>query len=117
MSEFGTEAITRGTMNQPDVAERLKVPLTRVRQLVRDGQLLGLRVDGVLHIPVDFLGDGEVLKGLPGTITLLRDAGYSDDEALRWLYTAQDDLPGAPVDALLADRGREVRRRAQALGF
>lgn len=117
MSEFATETFAHGTLTQPDAAERLGVAVTRIRQLVRDGQLLGLRVEGVLHIPADFLADAEVLKGLPGTITLLRDAGYSDEEALHWLYAAQDDLPGTPVDALLANRGREVRRRAQALGF
>ena len=27
------------------------------------------------------------------------------------------DLPGSPIDALRANRGTEVRRRAQALGF
>jgi hypothetical protein len=48
---------------------------------------------------------------------LLADARYSDDEAMRWLFTADDSLPGSPVEALRANRGTEVRRRAQALGF
>lgn len=104
----------------PDVVERLGLPVPRVRQLLRDGDLLAVRrgEDAVLSIPADFLTAGnEVVKGLSGTLTLLRDAGYDDDEALRWLYTPDDTLPGTPAKALADNRGREVRRRAQALGF
>lgn len=117
MTEISTELFPAGTLTQPDVADRLHLPVTRVRQLVRDGQLLALRIGGVLHVPAAFIDGDAVLKGLPGTITLLRDAGYSDEEALRWLFTAQDDLPGSPVQALAENRGTEVRRRAQALAF
>ena len=42
---------------------------------------------------------------------------YSDEEALSWLYTPDDSLPGTPVQALAENRGTEVKRRAQALGF
>jgi hypothetical protein len=38
-------------------------------------------------------------------------------ESVVWLYTPDDTLPGRPVDALVENRGTEVRRRAQALGF
>jgi len=48
---------------------------------------------------------------------LLRDAGYSAEEILRWLFTAEDSLPGTPIGALRTNRGREVKRRAQAMGF
>ena len=101
----------------PDVAERLDIPVTRVRQLIRDHHLLAERRDGVLLVPASFLCDGDVLKGLPGLLTLLLDAGYDDDEAMRWLFTADESLPGTPVQALTENRGREVRRRAQALAF
>jgi excisionase family DNA binding protein len=101
----------------PEVAERLGIPVTRVHQLIRDGSLAGVRAAGVLRIPAGFLLGDVVVKGLSGVLTLLRDAGYSDEEAVRWLHTADDTLPGTPVDALRADRGREVRRRAQALAF
>ena len=103
----------------PDVAQRLGQPRTRVRQMLRDGQLLAVRRDGVLVVPADFLADGEpaVVKHLPGTLTVLRDAGFSDEETLRWLFTADDTLPGTPIGALRADRGREVKRRAQALAL
>ena len=103
----------------PDVAQRLGQPRTRVHQMLRDGQLLAVRRDGVPVVPADFLADGEsaVVKHLPGTLTVLRDAGFSDEETLRWLFTADDTLPGTPIGALRADRGREVKRRAQALAL
>lgn len=104
-------------LNVPDVAESLGVPVTRVRQMVRDRTLLARRVDGVLKVPAAFIQDGAVVKGLPGLLTLLFDAGYNDDEALDWLFREDASLPGTPVQALAENRGKEVRRRAQALGF
>ena len=50
-------------------------------------------------------------------LTVLSDAGYNDGEALRWLYTPDDSLPGTPAKALQDSRATEVKRRAQALGF
>jgi hypothetical protein len=70
-----------------------------------------------LKVPAAFVQGDAVLKGLPGTLTLLADAGFSDDEALRWLFTPDDSLPGSPVQALVENRGTEVKRRAQALAF
>lgn len=101
----------------PDAAEQLVVPVTRIHQMLRDHQLLALRRDGVICIPADFLQGGTVVKGLLGTITVLRDGGYPDSQIMEWLFTADDSLPGTPVEALRADRGREVKRRAQALAF
>lgn len=102
----------------PDVAVRLGTEVTRVRQLLREGALLAVRgADGVLRVPAELLAADGVLKGLPGTITLLRDNGFDDCAALRWLFTDDESLPGAPLQALAQGRGREVRRRAQALGF
>jgi hypothetical protein len=101
----------------PDVADRLDMPVTRVRQLIRDHRLLAARRDGVLCVPAAFVSDGQVLKGLPGLLTLLFDAGYDDEQAMRWLLTEDSSLPGTPVEALVQNRGREVHRRAQALAF
>jgi excisionase family DNA binding protein len=101
-----------------ETAERLGLPMTRVQQMLRDGALAGVRQDdGVVRIPADLLLGDTVVKGLAGVLTLLRDGGYSADEALRWLHTPDDTLPGTPVQALRGDRGKEVKRRAQALGF
>jgi hypothetical protein len=113
----GTDAGPQSWVTLPDVAERLDVPVTKVRQMLRERRLLAFRSEGVLRVPADFVADGTLLKGLPGLLTLLFDAGYSEDEALRWLYTPDDTLPGTPVQALKENRGKEVNRRAQASAF
>jgi excisionase family DNA binding protein len=112
------ELLVNGWLTLPEAAELLGVSPNRIRQLVTDRQLLAVRrgENNALMVPADFVQDGRVLKGLPGVLTLLKDARYADDEALRWLYT-DDDLPGSPVQALIENRGTEVKRRAQALGF
>jgi Rv2175c C-terminal domain of unknown function len=103
----------------PEVAHHLGVDVARVRQLLRERHLLALRLgdDGVPHVPAAFVHGGKVLKGLPGTLTLLADSGFDDDAALHWLFSADDSLPGTPVQALAENRGTEVRRRAQALAL
>lgn len=100
-----------------EVAQLLSVPVSRVHQLVRDGQLLSLRRDGEVVVPAEFLHGTAPVKGLPGTITVLRDGGYSDPDILRWLFADDDSLPGTPIAALRAGRHREVKRRAQAMAF
>jgi hypothetical protein len=106
------------TLPVAEVAQRLNQPVSRVHQLVRDGQLLSFRRDGEVVVPADFLDeDDAVVKGLSGTITVLRDGGYSDSDILRWLFDDDDSLPGTPVASLRAGRHREVKRRAQAMAF
>ncbi|HET8681180.1 MAG TPA: Rv2175c family DNA-binding protein [Micromonosporaceae bacterium] len=104
-------------MTLPDVAERLGVPITRVHQMIRDGALLALRRDGVQRVPAELVANRTVLKHLPGVLTLLHDAGYGDEDALRWLYRPDDSLSGTPAHALAGGQATEVKRRAQALGF
>lgn len=111
------DRLVAGWLALPDIGTALDLEVTRVRQLLRDGQLVALRRAGILMVPADLLQDDRVVKGLPGLLTLLRDAGYSDVEAVRWIFTPDDSLPGRPVDAMRENRGTEVRRRAQALGF
>jgi hypothetical protein len=106
------------TLPVAEVAQWLNQPVSRIHQLVKDGQLLSFRRDGETVIPADFLDeDGAVIKGLPGTITVLRDGGYADTDILRWLFTEDESLPGTPVASLRAGRHREVKRRAQAMAF
>ncbi|MFY1637380.1 Rv2175c family DNA-binding protein [Solwaraspora sp. WMMB335] len=101
----------------PEVAERLDVTISKVHQMVRDRELLALRRDGVRRVPAELIANRTVRRHLPGILTLLHDAGFSDEETLRWLYRADDTLPGTPAAALGGDRAREVKRRAQAEGF
>ncbi len=112
MTEEGIDWLTL-----PDVAERLDVKLSQVRRLIEDRLLLASRVDGVLKVPADFLDGQEPLHDLRGTLIVLGDAGFTDDEAMRWLIAEDDTLGARPVDALRSGRKAEVRRVAQALGF
>jgi hypothetical protein len=103
----------------PDVAERLGVDVTRVRQLLKERGLVAVRRGerNVLSVPARLVAEGAVVKGLAGTLTVLADNRFSDEEAVRWLFTPDDTLPGTPADALAENRGTEVRRRAQAIAF
>lgn len=101
-----------------EVADRLSVPVNRVKQMLRDRKLLGVqRPDGSFGVPAAFLQDDQVVRGLHGTLTLLFDCGFSDVEAMRWLFTVDESLPGSPIEAIAAHRCSEVNRRAQALAF
>ncbi|MBL1119075.1 DNA-binding protein [Streptomyces sp. 110] len=111
------DALVPAWLTLPDVAERLGAEVTRVRQLIKEGQLIAVRrgENRVLQVPEEFIGDGKVVKGLVGTLTLLKDDGFSDEEMLEWLFTPDPSLPGTPARALSENRGTEVKRRAQAL--
>jgi len=113
-----TDVIVGDWLSVPDVADRLGLPVSRVKQLLRDRKLLAVtRPGGERAIPAAFLHGDQIVKGLSGTLTVLFDCGFADEEALRWLFTADETLPGTPIDALYAHRGTEVNRRAQALAF
>jgi hypothetical protein len=115
-----SDSVTAGPaawINLPDVAEKLGVSISKVHQMLRDGHLLAVRRDGVRAVPAELVANSTVLKHLPGVLTLLRDAGYNDEEALRWLYEPDEALDGNAAAGLGGHRAREVKRRAQALGF
>ena len=105
----------------PDIGARLGLPLSRVRQLIADRELLSARVGErrVVSVPAKFLGAQGPRPELRGTFTVLADGGMNDEQILRWLFTPDDTLPvdGAPIDALIAGHKTEVRRRAQATAF
>lgn len=98
-----------------DLADALGVTQSRIRKLIEERQLLAVKRDGVLSVPADFLRDNEPLSELRGTLFVLADAGFSDDDAMRWLLEEEESLLAAPIDALRAGRKAEVRRVAQAL--
>jgi Rv2175c C-terminal domain of unknown function len=102
----------------PAVAEALGLPVTRVHQYVRDGHLVAVRDEtGVKCVPASLVQDGAVVKSLPSVITVLRDAQFEDHEIVDWLFREDDSLPGSPIEALRANRGSEVKRRAQVAGY
>jgi hypothetical protein len=112
-----TDGLVGDWLSLHEVAGRLGIDPKRAKQLIRDRKLLAVHRAGGLSAPAAFIHEGQVLKGLSGTLTVLADAGYDDLAALRWMFTADDTLPGTPVQALSENRGTEVRRRAQALAF
>ncbi|MFV8163812.1 Rv2175c family DNA-binding protein [Mycobacterium sp. 134] len=114
----------------PTVSDLLGIPVTKVHQQLRDGQLIAVRRDRVLVVPKLFFDDnGHVVKPLPGLLVVLRDGGYHDTEIVRWLFTPDESLTittdgttervsnARPVDALHSHQAREVLRRAQALAY
>ena len=127
------DALVDDWLTVPDVAERLDLDAGKVRRTLQEGRLVGVRRGDpkVLSIPAAFLVPGHlanpsapsrapglpewtILAALQGTLTVLRDAGFDDEEAIKWLFTAEESLGGSPLDALRDGRKTEVRRRAQA---
>ncbi len=118
----------------PEVAELLRIPVTKVHQQLRDGHLIAVRRNGIRVVPKMFFtqsasGAAGIVKSLPGLLAVLRDGGYGNPEILRWLFTAdpsltltRDNVRGTidnarPIDALHAHQAREVLRRAQGIGY
>lgn len=102
----------------PDVADLLGVIVTRIMDDLNQHRLIAVQIDGVRHIPARFFTDQrEINKFVPGVISLLADGGWEDAEILDYLFTADESLPGRPVDALHGHLAREVMRRAQAMAI
>lgn len=114
----------------PEVAARLRVPVSKVQQYLRDGELIGVKRDGEIRVPVIFFSpQGPVVKHLFGLLSVLRDGGFHEPEIMRWLFSGDDSLTvtrdgsaeriesARPVDALHGHQAREVLRRAQAMAY
>src|SRR5690242_21936501 len=77
------------------VAELMGVPVTKVQQQLREGHLVAVRRDEGLVVPqVFFTKSGEVVKSLPGLLTILHDGGYHDTEIVRWLFRSEERSVG-----------------------
>lgn len=115
------ESLVGQWLTVPDAAEQLGVPLSRVRQLIADREVLAARVGErrVAAIPAKFLDEHGPRPELRGTFTVLADGGMDDEEIITWLFTPDPTLPveGAPIDAIRAGHKTEIRRRAQELAF
>jgi hypothetical protein len=105
----------RSWLTVRDLVDRLGVGPGRVHRLIEDKHLLAVRRDGVLRVPEAFLDGTEPRPEVRGTVMLLADNGFNDDEAMAWMLDIDDSLGVAPIDALIAGRKAEVRRVAQAL--
>lgn len=101
-----------------ETADRMGVVVTRVHDLLNDKKLIAHVREGKRLIPEALFGKNSTTgKFVPSTLTVLADGGYSDEEILQFLFTADDSLPGRPVDALQGQLAREVIRRAQAMAL
>ena len=102
-------------------AELLGIEPRRIKQLVRDRILFSVRTDQGLVIPraiITHTENGwEPLWNLPGTLTLLADAGFNAEEAAAWLYRHDDELGQTPLAALLSGHHHRVNRIATTLAF
>lgn len=110
-----TETPDADWLTVPDLTELLGIKVSQVRRLIEDRALLARKIDGVWKVPSSFIVDGEPLGELRGTLVVLGDVGFADDEAMDWLLGVEPSLGAAPIDALRAGRKAEVRRVAQAL--
>jgi hypothetical protein len=111
------DALVPDWMYLPDIAEKWGMEITKVRNMVTDGPLLAVRrgENKVLMVPTAFVAEDGPVKGIIGTLTVLKDSGFTKEEAIEWLFTDDPSLPGTPAQALNENRGTEVKRRAQAL--
>ncbi|UAL30985.1 transcriptional regulator [Nocardioides rotundus] len=118
LSERDLSALVDDWLDWDQAAAQLEVTPAKVRTMIRDHELAGaVPAPGERPgVPALFIEDGLPVKGLPGLLTQLHDNGYDDRECIAWIFSDLD-LPGRPIDALRENRGSEVKRRAQAMGF
>ncbi len=121
-------------------ATMLGVAPSRIKQFGNDNALVVLKQRGELFIPellLEVIPEGELQaqaedegedSGLPpathrplwnakGTLTLLADAGYSNNEMVAWLWRVDGELKERPIEALVGGRHHAVNRVAGSLGF
>ena len=105
-------------LSMQQVADKLGLPITRAYDLLQDRKFIVWDSPEGKRVPLAFFNDkGSIAKHVTGVITVLSDGRYDDEEILRHLFTADDSLPGRPIDALHGHLAREVIRRAQASAF
>jgi hypothetical protein len=102
-------------LTMPDLVEVLDVPLGRVRRLIDEHYLIGSRRTGVFAVPSVFIVDGHPLSSLRGTVIVMQDAGFTDDEIIDWLFEEEESLGRSPIAALLDGHKSAVRRLARTL--
>lgn len=101
----------------PELVERLGLTPGKLHRLIEDHHLAAIRVDGVLRVPAEFVQDDHPLPALRGTLLVLLDAGFENDEAVAWLLQHNEELGERPIAALNAGRKSAVRRATQSLAF
>lgn len=113
------DELSSGWLSLPDLAEQIGEPLSKIRDWIREGRLAVIQrgTPPIKSVPSEFVHDGELIKGLSGAMTVLADAGYSTEQAMRWLLTEEPTLPGRPVDLMAKGSHHAVKRLAMTLAF
>lgn len=107
-------------LSVPDFAERIGATASHIRELMRERALVAMRrgESQAWYLPARFIlddADGpRILPTLRGTITVLADGGWADQEILDWLLETSDELGQTPLSAMQEGRRAPVRRAAQA---
>ncbi len=109
-----------GWLAVPDIMEVTGASLGQVKTWLRERELVGSRrgPNKALYVPASFLTEEGPLPSLRGTITVLADGGYGDEEIIAWLHEPDETLQGGSAIASLRQGSKtEVRRRAQETAF
>lgn len=104
-------------LSVPELVDRLGITPGRLHRLIEDHVLASVRIDGAVRVPEEFLQDDEPLPSLRGTLLVLNDAGFSEEEAVIWMLSTNEELGERPIDSLQSGRKSAVRRATQALAF
>ena len=104
-------------INIAEAANLLGLPPGKVRRLIEEHHLIGIKRSGEVMIPAEIIINAEPLHSLRGTILVLLDSGFSLQGAIDWLYTTNETLGNTPMQSLIAGRKSEVRRLAQSLAL
>lgn len=112
---------TDGWLPIPDFADRLGITASDVRELLRERALVAERRGDAdaWHLPAGFIEDTSddgprILRTLRGTITVLADGGFTDEQILAWMLEHSEELGTTPLEAMREGRRAPVRRAAQA---
>ena len=118
LAEADLDALVDEWLDWNETAKVLGVTPAKVRTMIKDHEIAAAvpKPGAAPSVPALFFQDGLIVKGLSGLLTLLHDRHFDDRECIAWIFT-DDDYPGRPIDALRENRGTEVKRRAQVLGF
>ncbi|GEK80779.1 Rv2175c family DNA-binding protein [Agrococcus baldri] len=100
----------------PDLVALLGEPVGRIHRLIEEHRLPATRRNGPVQVPAAVLRDGEPMSEVRGTLLVLLDLGFTEDEAIDWLIGDDDALGTTPTEALRQGRKAEVRRAAQLQG-
>ena len=97
-------------------AEQLGISSSKVRRLIEEHVLFSVKIEKQPMIPAEIIVGSEPLSSIRGTMLQLLDLGFTEQEAVDWLYEENDILGELPIKALVKGHKAPVRRAAQALG-